>query len=351
MHRAGPVLHVAEVALGPVAVQVNDVAAPSASVDAVEELLEESRSVPVVAAVPRRGRAEAHAGAHQLLPVAQNLVERGGLVVGAVARLVVSLHVGRVVALSQRCRRGPSLVDVVGHALGVGQTALARPEAVARRDVQRRHGLGPRVVGQGGLARVIPFEDAVARYAAVHDGRQLGHLQVAVGGNEAAAVAPALLQQRERDHVATLQAEGADAVVQLLVREGVHEAAAALQPEVAALLALEVLLAEDGERLCGVAVGQDDAATVVELHLAVGVVHGFLAAYQHVAGQQRLGCRGLHGAQNEHGVVGVLDVHHAVGGEGRGRRHDVVYVGCQRHRATHLADALLRVQCPQLSRQ
>ena len=101
----------------------------------------------------------------------------------------------------------------------------------------------------------------------------------------------------------------ATCAVQLLVGEGVHESTAALQTVVAALLALEVRLAIHGEGFCGVAVGQDDAATVVELHLAVLVVHGLLAANLHILGQQTGGFRWLHTLQDEHGVLGVLDVH------------------------------------------
>ena len=196
------------------------------------------------------------------------------------------------------------------HAFLVGEHAAARAPGVGAGHVQCSACV---VVAsrrcQLWLAGVVPLEDAVAGDAAVHDGGQGGHLQVFVGGDEAAAVATALGAQGEGHHVAALQSERADAVVQLLVGEGVHESTAALQTVVAALLALEVRLAIHGEGFCGVAVGQDDAATVVELHLAVLVVHGLCAANLHILGQQTGGLRWLHALQDEHGVLGVLDVH------------------------------------------
>ena len=51
---SGPVLNGAKVALGPVAVQVYDIATPSAGVDAVDEPLDIACAVGVVASVPRR---------------------------------------------------------------------------------------------------------------------------------------------------------------------------------------------------------------------------------------------------------------------------------------------------------
>ena len=82
------------------------------------------------------------------------------------------------------------------------------------------------------LSRVVPLEDAIRRNLAVEFGRQFGHLQVGIVGNEAATVAIAFGTQREGYHIAALQLERANLVVQLLIRQRVHKSAAVLQPEV-----------------------------------------------------------------------------------------------------------------------
>ena len=206
--------------------QVDDVASPATGINRVEELTQESASIAhVVATIPRGRRAEAHARGHEILPVVQNLLEGLRMVIGRVARLVVGLHVGRIGGLSAGGCRRPVLIDMMGHALGIGSAVLAQSEGVARGHVERRDCGGPRVVGHSGLSRVVPLEDAIRRDTAVEDGRQFLHLQVLVGCNEATAVAPSGGFVGKGHHIATLQFEGADAVVQRTVVQRLHESA------------------------------------------------------------------------------------------------------------------------------
>ena len=274
------------------------------------------------------------------------------MIVGRVTGLVAGLHVAGVGGTSQRRRRGPCGVDLMCHALLVGQHAAACAPGVGAGDVQRAAGIVVACCSsQLGLAGIVPLEHAVARDAAVEDGRQRGHLQVLVGGDEASAVAASSLPEREGHHVAALQAEGAYAVVELLVREGVHVSACVLQSEVTARLSFEVLFGVDGEGLEVLGIGQDDRAAVVHLQLAVGVVHGFLAVYQHILGKQAGSFRGFHSCEYQHGMVGVLDVHRAFAGEGRRRGDDEVGVIAQRDSRCHLFYGLFRIRGPQLCRQ
>ena len=72
----------------PIAMHVEDVATPAATVDGFHELL-----LPRIAAVVRRRRAESLARAHGVLPIAQHLAHGGRGVVSGVGGLVVGLHV------------------------------------------------------------------------------------------------------------------------------------------------------------------------------------------------------------------------------------------------------------------
>ena len=224
-----PVLDGAEVAFGPIAMQVDDVAAPSASVDAVDEALQVACSVGIVAAVPRRGGAQTHACSHKVLPVGKHGIHVLRLslgVVGSVHGLVVGLHVRRGGAGSKAGRRRIVLVDVVRHVLNVGRHVAGCAPGVGAGDVQGRTGILVAACGsQLRLAGIVPAEDAVGGYLAVEHSRQRGHFQVGIGCDEAAAVAPSGSSRGEGDHVAALELEGTDAVVQLPFGEGVHVAA------------------------------------------------------------------------------------------------------------------------------
>ena len=163
---------------------------------------------------------------------------------------------------------------MVGHALAVDATVLTQAERVAALHVQCIASSLTGVVGQACLRGIVPFEQTVAADESVEDERQCGHLTVGIGSNEATAVAATVGKGGEGDHIATLELEGADAVVQLLGSKGVHESAVVPEIEVAARLTGIVLLAVNGKGLDVLVVGQHDGASVVELHLTVGAVDG-----------------------------------------------------------------------------
>ena len=94
--------------------------------------------------------------------------------------------------------------------------------------------------------------------------------------------------------MAAFQFETAYAIVQLFVAQCVHESIGALQPEVAACLALKVRFAVDGQWLQVAAVWHDDTSAVVHLQLAVLPVDSLLAANLYVCGYQTLGSRRLY---------------------------------------------------------
>ena len=129
-------------------------------------------------------------------------------------------------------RRGPVLIDVVGHTFRVGSPVLAQTEGIATGHVEFVAWILTGVVGQTCLAVVVPFENTVRRDAAGQHIRQLRYLKVAVGGDEATAVTTAPSQSGKSHHVAALQLETADAVVEFVIAEGVHETATVLQSEV-----------------------------------------------------------------------------------------------------------------------
>ena len=136
--------------------EVKEVAAPAAGVNLTDELLEVAP-----AAVVRRLGAEAKAGAHEVLPVGEHGLDVLRMVVGRVARLVVGLHVARVGDAAAGCRRGPVLVDVVRHALGVGQAVFACGPRVAPRGVEGIVGRGTGVAGETFLLGILPQEYTV----------------------------------------------------------------------------------------------------------------------------------------------------------------------------------------------
>ena len=78
--------------------QVDDVATPATSVDAIYETLDVASSVGVVAAVPRRRRAQTHTRCHEVFPIGKHGIHVFCLtfwIVGSIHRFVVCLHVRR----------------------------------------------------------------------------------------------------------------------------------------------------------------------------------------------------------------------------------------------------------------
>ena len=221
------------------------------------------------------------------------------------------------------------------HALHVGQHVATHAPAVGAGDIQCR--AGSSVAGSSCqllFACVIPLENTVGGNLLVHLGWQRSHLQVGVGSNETTAVAVASRAQGEGHHVATLQLERPDFVVQLGGGEGVHEAVAVFQSEAVDRRSREVLAIIDRQWLHAVAVGQNDAAPVIELHLAVLAVDSLCTINLDVTGQQGYCCRGLDGSKNEHGMLGFLNIDDTRCGKGSGRRDRIIYsrcdIGCSR---------------------
>ena len=159
------------------------------------------------------------------------------------------------------------------HALHVGLHVVAYAPVVAADGSHGSHYRGVGIAGQAFLACCVPLEDAVGGDFSVEDLWQFAHFYVLVVGYEATLVAVAATLCGKGHHVAALQAERADAVVQFLVGQGHHVAPVVLQSEVVARLAPEVLFAVDGQRLVGTGVGQNHtAARAIESHLAVHAV-------------------------------------------------------------------------------
>ena len=170
VHRVFPSVEVAEVAFVPIAVYVDDITSPSACIDRIEEGLDESRSVPVVTAVPRRWRTETHTGCHEALPVVQYGGQVFRMVISTVAGLVAGLHVGRESGSTAARSRGIAAVYLVGHHFKVGMHVFTSAPGVGAGHVERVAGSEvARCSCQLWLARIVPFEHAIRRYAPVED--------------------------------------------------------------------------------------------------------------------------------------------------------------------------------------
>ena len=103
-------------------------------------------------------------------------------------------------------------------------------------------------------------------------------------------------------------------------------AAGIAESETVARLALEVLLTIDSERLYRIGIRHNDAATVVQLHLAVPIVHSYLAIDPHVIGQQGYSLRRLHARKDKYGMLGIGDIYHALIDKGCHRSHHIIHV-------------------------
>ena len=187
----------------------------------------------------------------------------------------------------------------------------------------------------------MPPEDAIRRNCLVQDGRQHSHFEVLVCSDEAAAIASSLGASGERDHVPSLQSEGANAIVQLRFGQGIHVATRVLCAEAVATVSLELLLSKDGQRLVVPVIRHDDAATAIELHLAVAVVDCSLAIYLHLRQPFAYDHGRLHLSEDEDCMFGIGDVHQTLVFEGCGARYQVVNVFGQRDGRRDLHD-----RCP-----
>ena len=332
---------VVQIPLVPIAVHVEDVATPAASVDGVHELAE-----PAEAAVVRGRGAEAHARGHQVFPVVQDGLHVLRMVVRAVARLVVGLHVAGLGHAAAGGHGRPVLVDVVGHPFGIRQVAaVALPPVVAPRDVEGVHNQSPAIAGDTFLLVVIPLEHAVGGNLPVHLLGKFSKLEVFLVGDEAAAVAASARAVGESHHVAPFELEAPDAVVELGGGEGVHVAAGMLRAEVVDRLAAEVRFGIDGQGLEVLAVGHDDGAGGIHLHLAVLAVHGILSVDLDEA-QVAEGVAGADVLEDDDGMFRVGQVDAAGRGEGRLSRDGVVHVLRQGDGIGHLRHLFNRIGSP-----
>ena len=345
---------VAEGACGPVAVEVEQVAAPAALVDGLDEVLQVAP-----AAVMGALGAKTQARAHEVLPVGEHLLNGLRMVVGGVARLVVGLHDAGAAAAAAGGGRGPVLIDVVGHPFDVGQQALvALSPVVAPAGIQRRIGFCSAVGGQTALVHVPPLEDAVGRNLAVEHVGQGGNLEILLVGDEAARIAPAALADGKGHHVAALELEGADLVVEAGGGERLHVAAAVALGVVAVALALEVGLRVARQRLVAVCaaevgVGEDNRAPVVHAYLATrcgGRAAVDLYLLIQLSGNHR---RGLDVLDDDDGVIRVDDVDETVARERGGGGDDIVHVVRQCDFGGHLLHPGHRVsgECEDAARQ
>ena len=283
-----------------------------------------------------RGRAKAHARGHQVFPVVQHGLHVLRVVVGAVARLVVGLHVGRLRDAAADRHGRPILVDVVRHPFGVREAVgIALAPVVAPGDVEGVDDFFAGIAGNALLLIVVPLEHAVGRDALVHLLGQRGELEVCLVGDEATAVAASAGIVGEGHHVAPLELETADAVVELGRGEGVHVTVRVLEAEVVDRLAAEVGFGVYGEGLEVLAVGHDDGARGIHLHLAVLVVDGGFAVDGDVA-QIADGLARADVLQDDDGMLRVGDVYAAGRCERFVAGDDVVHVVGEGDRRGHL---------------
>ena len=162
------------------------------------------------------------------------------------------------------------------HTLSIGQQTLTSSPRVRPCGIEHSGEISSHVVGHTLLAGILPAEQAVRRDAIRQNAGQRGHLQVCFVGNEATAVAATLRTDGESHHVAALQLEAPDAVIELRGFQRLHVTAAAVEVEIAARLSLEVILGVDGQRSC-CAVGQDERTLIVDSNLAVLVDDGIFS--------------------------------------------------------------------------
>ncbi len=225
-------------------------------------------------------------------------------------------------------RRGIVLVQVVGYALHIGSHLVSLVPVIATDNIQFVAGCSVGAAGQTFLSCCVPFEDTVAGNLAVKNLGQGSKLHIGTIGNEAALIAITALARSESHHIAALQSEGADAVVQFLIRQSHHIATIVLQSEVAALVTLEILLAIDGERFVIPGIRQNHRTVgAIETHLTVHVVLGLGTIDSYMTSQQRANhLRGLHPLYNQHGVGGVLKIHQSLVSKGRITIDDIVHI-------------------------
>ena len=214
-------------------------------------------------------------------------------------------------------------------ALGIGQHVVSHAPAISPGCIVSVVEHVGTCVGNTLLAGVLPLEETVGGNAAVQNGRQLGKLQVLGVGNEATAVAPAQFSNGESHHVATLQLEALDAVLQLCVAEVLHEAARVSEVEVVGRLSLEVRFGVDGE--CpGCSVRQNQCTLIVDANLAVLIVAGCLAIDLDES-QVGNGLSRFHLVEEHYCMVGVHNVNASRCCERITRRNVKVHVVSQSH--------------------
>ena len=199
---------------------------------------------------------------------------------------------------------------------------------IATDNIQFVTGCSIGAAGQTFLSCCVPFEDTVAGNLAVKNLGQGSKLHIGTIGNEAALIAITALARSESHHIASLQSEGADAVVQFLIRQSHHIASVVLQSEVAALVTLEILLTKDGERFIVSGVRQNHGATgAIEANLTVHIVLSLGTVDTHMTSQQRANhLRGFYPLDNQHGVGGVLKIHQSLICKGRITIDDIVHI-------------------------
>ena len=348
---AGPpiALQIPEVSTRPIAMGIDDVTTPATSIDGVKQNLDNrTGTVPIVTAVPRRGRTETHTRTHQVFPVGQDGLDTLRMVIRLIGRLVVGLHVARTSHAATSGRRRPILVDMVRNPLTVRQIAgIALRPVITPGGIQCLIGTCGTITCQTFLGRIVPLENSVGTDALVQYSGQGSHLQVGLIGNEATAVTTTTCTGREGDHVTTFQLEGANLVVQLLLAQRVHETARILQTEVTARSTSIVLFAIDRKRLDTTCIRQDDSTLCIHLHLAVVAIHGLSTididtVLEPVLDDQT----GFDVFDDDYRVFGVGDVHLATPREGSGRGDDVIDIVAHRYFRSDLRHRGSRVGGP-----
>ena len=252
----------------------------------------------------------------------------------------------RVIPLAACTWRGPAFFIVMRHAFDIRLQAvsLPAPPFVCSGDIKcSTDCFVVSSVRYAFLACVEPLEDAIRRNLLIHYVWQAGHFQVLVSGNEATAVAVAAGADGEGNHIAALQLEGADAVVQLRIGQRVHETVGVLGAEIADRLAAEIPFRIDGQRTEITGVGHNNGALVIHLNLAVIPVNGLLAVNLDVTSQQIDCSRRLHGRKDEHGVVGIGNVHNTAAAKRCSRTYHIVNIGRHGNGVSNLHNVSLTI--------
>lgn len=184
---------------------------------------------------------------------------------------------------------------------------------------------------------IPPLEDTIAGDGTLEGIGHDGYLQVLQVGNETATVPPSSRTDCKGDHIATLEFEGLDTVVELGIGKGLHETAIMSLGVSIIAVTLIVLVCVTGQGLITTAIGEDNGSAVEHPHLAVGVVDSLLAIDEDVSLEYLADyLTRTEILDDDYSMLYVLDVHAAHRPKGFFTSDGVVDIIGQGNTLTHL---------------